>query len=145
MFSAALLRHLDTLGLLVYGRTGADGFLERLPDAPVDAVAVYARPGGADTDGGHGYDEPAAQFVVRGNLKGGDGQRAGYQRARDIRDALHGLSAVTLGGGTPDETYVVQLLATQSEPTNLGGDPDGNPRWSVPVRAEVYRPTVLRP
>lgn len=144
MFAAALLRHLDSLGILVYGRPGTDGFLNALPDVPVDAVAAYGRPGGADTDGGHGYDEPAAQFIVRGDHKTG-GRRAGYDRATAIRDALHGLSGVTIAAGTDDETYVVQCLATQSEPTDLGGDPDNRPRWSVPVRAEVYRPTLLRP
>lgn len=148
MFTAALLHYLDTLGLVTYGRTGTDAFLEDLPDLPVAAVAAFSRPGGAMTDGGHGYDEPGAQFLVRGDHTdpATPGRaRAGYQRAVAIRDALHGLSAVTMGKGTPDETYVVQMLATQSVPINIGDDPDNRPRWSVEVRAEVYRPTPLRP
>lgn len=145
MFAAALLRHLTGLGILTYGQAGADAFLNNLPDKPVEAVAVYGRPGAAETDGGHGYDEPAAQFIVRGDHKTIAGRRAGYARAQQIRDALHGLSGVRLAAGTDDELWLVQCLVTQSEPTDLGGDPDGRPRWSVPVRAETYRPTVLRP
>ncbi|TFV91407.1 minor capsid protein [Blastococcus sp. CT_GayMR16] len=148
MISSALLQYLDSIGIVVYGRTGNDAFLEDLPDQPVAAVAAFTRPGGADTDGGHGYDEPAVQFLVRGNKANPatpGRARAGYTRAVAIRDALHGLSGVTIAEGTDDEVYVVQCLATQSEPTNIGDDPDDRPRWSVPFRLEVYRPTALRP
>lgn len=145
MFVVALLRYLDSLGIVVYGRAGTDAFLNNLPDVPVDAVGAYARPGGAETDGGNGYDEPGAQFIIRGNHKGPAGRRAGWDRARAIRDALHGLSAVRLAAGTPDEMWVVQVLATTSEPVDIGGDPDRRPRWSVEVRGEVHRPTALRP
>lgn len=148
MFSSAVLRHLDTLGLLTYGRAGTDAFLEDLPDKPVAAVAAFARPGGADTDGGHGYDEPGVQLLVRGdktNPATPGRARSGYTRAQAIRDALHGLSGVTLAEGTEDEVYVVQMLATTSEPVNIGDDPDDRPRWSVTFRSEVFRPTALRP
>lgn len=145
MFVVALLRYLDTLGIVVYGRSGTDAFLNNLPDVPVNAVGAYARPGGAETDGGHGYDEPGAQFIVRGDHKAGQGRRAGWDRAKAIRDALHGLSAMRLAQGTADEMWLVQCLATTSEPVDIGGDPDNRPRWSIEVRGEVYRPTVLRP
>jgi len=146
MFTAALLRYLDSQGLVVFGRQGTDAFLEDLPDLPVAAVAVFARPGGAETDGGHGYDEPGAQFLVRGdNTAGGSRARSGYVRAKAIRDALHGLSGVTLAKDTDDEVYLVQCLATQSQPINIGDDPDDRPRWSIEVRAETYEPTALRP
>lgn len=148
MISAALLHYLDSLGLVVFGRAGNDAFLEDLPDKPVAAVAVFARPGGADTDGGHGYDEPAVQFLVRGDHTSAatpGRARAGHTRAVAIRDALHGLAGVTIAKGTPDEAYVVQCLATQSEPTNIGDDPDDRPRWSIAFRMETYRPSALRP
>jgi hypothetical protein len=135
------------VGLVVYGRAGTDAFLEDMPDKPVAAVAAFARPGGAETDGGHGYDEPAVQLLIRGdktNPQTPGRARSGYDRALAIRDALHGLSGVTLAEGTDDEVYVVQCLATQSEPTNIGDDPDDRPRWSVPFRLEVFRPTALR-
>lgn len=147
MITSAVGHYLDSLGLVVYGRTGNNYFLEDLPDQPVAAVAAFARPGGAETDGGHGYDEPALQLLVRGdkaNPQTPGRARAGYGRARAIRDALHGLAGVTMATGTPDEVYVVQCLATQSEPTNIGDDPDDRPRWSVPFRLEVFRPTALR-
>lgn len=148
MFASAIGHYLDSLGLVTYGRAGNDFYLEDLPDKPVAAVAAFTRPGGAETDGGHGYDEPAVQLLVRGDHTSPQTPgraRSGYQRARAIRDALHGLSSVTLAPGTEDEVYVVQLLATASEPTNIGDDPDNRPRWSVTFRAEVYRPTALRP
>lgn len=144
MFVAALLRHLTTRDVLKYGTSGADAFVQNLPDKPVEAVGGYSRPGSAGTDGGHGYDEPGAQFIVRGDHKSPAGRRAGYARAQRIRDELHGLAGVTLAPGTDDEVYLVQCLATTSEPIDLGGDPDGRPRWSIEVRSEVYRPTALR-
>jgi hypothetical protein len=147
MIAAALLRYLDAKGLVVFGRTGTNAFLETMPDKPVRSVAAFTRGGGAGTDGGHGYDEPAVQFLVRTDPKaqGATGRaRDGYVWASQIRDALHGLSGVTIAAGTDDEVYVVQCLATQSEPTNIGDDADDRPRWSVPVQLEVYRPTPLR-
>lgn len=148
MITAAFLTYLDARGVLVYGRTGNDAFLEDLPDKPVAAVAAYSRPGGAETDGGNGYDEPGVQFVVRGdkaNPATPGRARAGYGRAKRIRDELHGLSGVLLAPGTADEVWLVQCLATTSEPVNLGDDPDDRPRWTVDFRTEVYRPTALRP
>lgn len=146
MIVAAFLRYLDTAGLVVFGRTGTDAFIENLPDAPAAAVAAFTRPGGAETDGGHGYDEPGVQFLVRGDPTGVGGRyRSGYDRAVQIRRALHGLASVTLAEGTADEVWLVQCLATQSAPTNIGPDPDNRPRWSVEVRCEVYDPSPLRP
>lgn len=143
MLTAAFLRHLDTRGLVVFDRAGTTAFLEDLPDKPVDAVAAYSRPGG-ETDGGHGYDEPGVQFLVRRG-SGAGRARAGYDAAMAIRTELHGLASVTLAPGTPDEVWLVQCLATTSEPVNLGDDPDNRPRWSISFRTEVYRPSALRP
>lgn len=144
MFSAAVLRHLDSAGLVVFDRAGTDAFLETLPDKPVRATAAFTRPGGTGTSGGHGWDEPAVQLLIRDD--GATGRaRAGYERAKGIRDALHGLSSLLLAPGTPDEVWVVQILATTSEPVNLGDDKDDRPRWSVTFDAEVRNPTALRP
>lgn len=142
MISAAVLQYLDTQGLVVHGRPGTDAFLEGMRDLPVEQVVAFVRPGAGETDGGHGYDEPGVQLLVRGAT---GSARDGYERAVTLRDALHGLSGVTLAPGTPDEVYVVQCVATQSVPTNLGDDPDGRPRWSIPFRFEVRNPTPLRP
>jgi hypothetical protein len=144
MITAAFLRYLDTAGLVVFGRTGTDAFLEDLPDKPVAGVAAFSRPGGAETDGGHGYDEPGVQFIVRGD-PGTGRARSGFERAAGIRAALHGLSAVTLAEGTADQVYLVQCLATTSAPVNIGVDADNRPRWSIEFRTEVYAPTALRP
>lgn len=143
MITAAFLRYLNAQGLVVFGTTGTNAFLEELPDQPDVAVAAYARPGGADTDGGHGYDEPAVQFLVRGGTGTGKA-RPGYNKAKAIRDALHGLSQITLAPGTPDEVYLIQCLATTSEPTNIGDDNSDRPRWSITVRCEVRNVTPLR-
>jgi hypothetical protein len=147
VISRALLRYLDGLGLLVYGRHGADAFLEELPDKPVAAVGAFARPGAADTDGGNGYDSPGVQFLVRGDpddpqTPGRAG--SGFTRAADIRKALHGLTSLTLAEGTADEVWLVQCLAVQSQPVSLGVDADNRPKWSVEVQCEVYEPTPLR-
>lgn len=148
MITRAFAHYLDGLGLLTYGRAGTDAFLEDLPDKPVASVGIYSRPGGAGTDGGHGYDEPGVQFVVRGDPNDPDtpGRAAsGYARAESIRKALHGLASVTLGEGTADAVWLVQCLATQSAPVNISDDADNRPKWSVEVRCEVYDPTALRP
>jgi len=144
MLTAAVLRYLDAAGLVTFGRTGTDAFLEDLPDKPVAGVAAYSRPGGAETDGGNGYDEPGFQLVVRGD-PGTGRARSGFERAAALRAALHGLHDVTLAPGTPDEVYLVQCLATTSAPVNLGVDADNRPRWTIDFRTETYAPTALRP
>lgn len=148
MITAALLRYLDGQGLVTYDRGRPDAFLEDMPDVPVASVAAFARPGSADTDGGNGYDSPGVQFLVRGDPDdaGTPGRaRSGFGRAAAIRAALHGLSNVLLAEGTADEVWLVQCLAVQSQPINVGDDPDDRPRWSVEVQCEVYAPTALRP
>lgn len=142
MFTAAVLHYLDTLGLVTFGRAGTDAFLEGFPDQPVRAVAAFSRPGGVATAGGWGYDEPSVQLLVRDT---GPGRaRAGFERAARLRDALHGLASITLAPGTPDEVWVVQILATTSQPINLGDDKDDRPRWSITFDAEVRHQTALR-
>jgi hypothetical protein len=148
VITAAFLRYLTAQGLVTYGEDNPDAFLEDMPDTPVAVVVAFARPGGAETDGGNGYDEPGVQILVRGDPDdpGTPGRaRSGYGRASAIRAALHGLHSVTLAEGTEDEVWLVQCLATQSQPINLGDDPDDRPRWSIDFRTEVYAPTALRP
>lgn len=141
MFTAAIARHLDTLGMGVHGRSGATIFLDDLPATPAAAMGVYALAGAGDTEAGHPFAEPGFQIILREDTTA---YRPGYEKIRAIRDALHGLSQQRLAPGTPDEVWVVQILAT-GEPVNLGDDASNRGRWSQSFSAEIYDPRALAP
>lgn len=142
MFTAAICRHLHAQGLVTFDAEGADCFLETAPREPVNAVAVSARPG-SEASGGHGYDAPGFQVIVRAD--GDTGQaREGYERAAAIRDELHGVSAAPLGTGSVDETHFVSIHAESSAPVSLGRDDANRHRWSVSYRCEYRHVTALR-
>lgn len=139
VLTAAIAHWLDAQGHGVYGRAGTNLFLEELPSSPVDAVSVGVKAApGPDLSG---YDRQGIQVVVR--HKTGNGRaRPGYERAQQLRDALHGLRHTTLAEGTPDEVRVVWCLADDGGPTNLGDDGTGVPRWSL--RFIVLTPSTLQ-
>lgn len=143
MLSVAVARHLHAAGLVVYGRAGADCFLEGWRPQPAGQVALFMRPGRAGTSGGDGWDWPGVQALVRADRP--DHARTSYERAVGLRDALHGLSHQWLDRGGPDEVWVTQLLATTSAPVSLGADTEGRLQWSVTFDGEVRNATALRP
>jgi len=137
LHTAAVLRHLASLGLVTYLEDGADAFLERAPDEVAESVSCVAQPG-REPLAYDSYDEPDFQIIVRGEA------RAAGQRAADIRNALHGIRARKLAAGTPDEVYVVKIISKYGAPIQLGMDEAGLFRYSVSFRMELENATPLR-
>lgn len=132
MLTSALARHLDALGLGTYGRAGTDTFLETMPAAPEDALALFTQPGRkADR-----FRRPGVQVIVRADGTGGRA-REGYERAQSILEALDGTARVLWGAGTPDAVRIAWCEAQQAAPVNLGDDDNGRPRWSVRFDVEL--------
>ena len=142
MHTAAAARYLAALGLVDFGDNSATCFLEQAPAEPVDCVTIVSQPG-VESDAGSTYDAPEMQILVRSSGSGGEA-RDGYEWAAEIRDALHGLSHVTFGAGTPDELRVISCHAKTSAPLSLGKDSAGHHRWSVAYRLDVRHETPLR-
>jgi hypothetical protein len=126
-----IARYLDTVANLVtYDATGTTGdvFLERMPQTPSTAVAIYQY-GGTEADALHGYDSPSLQVKVRGTAD----PTVSRALAQDIYDALHGLSDVTL----PDGTALEDCIGTQSGPVSIGVDGNGRHEHVVNFRTEI--------
>ncbi|MET9510757.1 minor capsid protein [Streptomyces flavidovirens] len=132
-----LARHLEGLGLLSYDETGITGdtFMESMPSRP-DSVVVLTIYGGAEADSKLGYDEPNVQLRVRG----GPDPRTSRQRAKAIRDELHGLGPITL----PDGTLLLSCIAIQAAPALLQRDDNGRHEHVVNFRTEIRSVTTHR-
>jgi hypothetical protein len=138
MLTAAVLRYLDSIDLVVFGRAGADAFLERAAEEADDAVAIVSQPGRESRL--DEYDWPDFQVICQS----GPQPRSAYDRAMRIRDALNGLRYVVLADGTPDRVDVNWIIAKQSAPVNLQVSTAGMFRYSLGYRAEIRRATALR-
>lgn len=129
MLTIAVAKHLNRAGLVVYGQSGADAFLEGFRPAPAAQVALFAREGRAGVPEGYGSEWPGVQALVRAGAPGV--AQESYDKAMGLRAALHGLRQTRLDAGGPDEVWVVQCTATTAQPVSLGPDPEGRLRWSV--------------
>lgn len=129
---------LDELDLGTYSLTsGGNVFHPTLPATPDLAIAVATYSGGTG-DARNGHTSSGVQFRVRGPKTD---SRVGEAKAWAIYDALHGLCSRALAGGT----WLVLLWCPQDSPNFIGKDSTDRPEWTVNFRAEIQRPTVLRP
>jgi hypothetical protein len=133
-----LARHLQELGLVDYetAGTGGDLFLETMPPAPDEAVALTVYDDGQEPDSKLGYDEPRVQVRVRGTSD----PRVSRQRCKAIRDELHGLGPITL----PDGTELILSVALQNAPASIGIDQRGRHEHVANFRMEVRAVTTHR-
>lgn len=134
-----LAQLLHNLGLGAYradGSAGGDIFLFAAPTSPDSAITItpYA---GVEADSKLGYDEP--RFQIRTRAPAAD-SRVAMQRAQAIYDALHGLSNLTLPGGT----WLCLMIGLQSGPASLGRDANGRLELVLNFRAELRRTTIHR-
>lgn len=107
---------------------GGSIFLEKMPQAPDVATAIYAY-GGGEADTKLGYDEPSVQIRTRA----GPDPRVSRAAARSILEKLHGVGRLTL----PDGTVVIDMIAIQSEPIGLGPDENGRHEHTINLRVET--------
>lgn len=134
-----LARYLAERGLVAYDPTGASGdcFVELMPSAPAEAVALTIYDDRAEPDSLLAYDEPRVQVRVRG----GTDPRVSRRRCQAIRSALHGLGPVVL----PDSTELILAVCIQGAAASLGADENGWHEHVCNFRMEVHSPTVHRP
>ncbi len=130
MISRAFAKHMDAAGLVVYRpAAGGDCFLEHLPDAPDEAVAVYSTGGNPlPAAATQGYDEPTLQLLVRGAPEDPESPKA---RADGLYAALQGLRYVWLDEGGVDAVFLVACSSPQTAPVGIGTDERGRQRYSL--------------
>ena len=87
-----LAEHLETSVAATGLIHGTDLFTGREPPDP-DAVVTLYDTGGEPPQAGFKYDMPTLQARIRSPK---EGQVAGYATAESVKDALHGLTNVTI-------------------------------------------------
>lgn len=135
-----LAQLLDDLGLGAYHADGSIGgtiYHPALPTAP-DRCMALARYGGAESDSRNPYDEPSIQIRCRGAAA--DAREAEID-AQAVYDALHGLEARDLAGGT----WLQLIVCGGGGPTYIGIDQNGRHEYVVNARVDVDHPTPNRP
>lgn len=140
MLTAALATYLDSLGLVVFGRAGADCGIEAFPPKPADAISIGLKPG--DPDDLSGDVVRGIAIMVRQASADAQGRvaRPGWARATAIRAALHGLRHTTLAAGTDDEQRIHWCVSDDVEPTSLGTDQTGARLWGLRFRVQTAAP-----
>lgn len=133
-----LARHLQDKTLVEYDPVGTSGdcFIESMPSAPDEAVALTIYDDGGEPDSKLGYDEPHVQVRVRGTAD----PRVSRRRCADIRSELHGLGPLTF----PDGTELILSVALQNAPAALGVDETGRHEHVANFRMEIRNVTVHR-
>ncbi|MFD3929686.1 minor capsid protein [Streptomyces sp. NPDC058614] len=133
-----IARHLQDKGLVTYrpSTPGGDLFLETMPPAPDEAVALTIYDDGKESDSKLAYDEPRVQVRVRGTKD----PRVSRQRCAAIRSELHGLGPLTL----PDGTDLILSVALQNAPASIGIDANGRHEHVANFRMEHLAVTEHR-
>lgn len=143
MIAAAFAHYLDSLAdaRLVWDVDGATStiFVDWMPDAPTQAVAIMSQPGGSNLDKLAGRDA-AIQCIVRGSTN-----RGAYDLAEFISEQLDCLAHYTVGVGTDDELTVIGSTLQQSAPVPMGRDTQGRSEYSLNIAARIHNPTSHRP
>ncbi|PBC80111.1 hypothetical protein BX265_4947 [Streptomyces sp. TLI_235] len=132
-----IARYLHGLGLVVFDPEGLVGdlFVDTMPEAPDEAVAIATYPLGLP-DPLNADDELGLQVRARGPA---EDPRPSRRRCQDIYSALQGLTDTAL----PDGTWLV-LAAAQQTPSPLGKDERGRPEHVVNFRLHVVSETTHR-
>lgn len=131
-------KYLQSKGILTFDPTGITGdtFIETMPDAPRDAVALMSTGGPEEPNIRYPFDTRSFQVLVRGGVD----PRPAKTRAEAIYNALQGLTGVTLDDGT----YVVGIGAIQPGPIRVGQDQNNRHRFSLNFWARVRAYTEHR-
>jgi hypothetical protein len=131
--------YLTAKSLLTYGPdgTGGDTFLDDMPSAPDQAIALTLyEASNSEPDSLLGYDEPRLQVRVRGTQDA----TVSRDRCRAIYEELHGLGPIVL----PDGTRLILCVALQHGPAALGKDANGRHEHVCNFRAEIRSVTAHR-
>lgn len=131
-------KYLQTLGVGSFDETGVGGdiFIESLPAAPDEAIALYST-AGLQADGRNPYDYPGLQLIVRGTQN----PMPARQRAQEIYDLLHGFHGKSF---ITDGTWVVNCLGTQSGPVHIGQDANRRHEYSLNFQMHILNDNAGR-
>ena len=114
------------------GIIGTDLFIGKQPDAPDASLTVFDV-GGTSPNPIWARDEPEFSILSRGSS---DDYNGGWDKAKEIKDALLGLSDQTIG----DAIYALFYLRTDT--TFISYDSDNRPTFSQNWRCNVDFNTV---
>lgn len=130
-----IMQYLDDKGVARYEPDG-DGtvFMGEFPASPDHCIVVRST-GGLGSDAKLPYDNPTVQIMVRGRSD----PRPPYNKAREVYETIHGLHSLQMGS-----TWVISIIAVQSEPAEIGKDDNGRYRFSQNYQFEVYNTTEQR-
>jgi hypothetical protein len=108
-----------------------DVYLGVLPGTPTDIVSLFPR-GGAPANPPLPYEEVNAsvQIIVRSVSRLG-----GFARGQSIIDSLNGTSGALIVDGMT----VIDCMAQQAEPVDIGIDDAGLFEWSINLSIDYYK------
>lgn len=112
------------MGEFTLSGEGAGVFLERLPDTPDRAVAIYTRGGGAP-NANVDLRRHQVQVIVR---DAGDDARGGYALAKLVYDLVH---ACAPNAPLAPESERVLLCRALQMPYGIGRDNKGRLEWTI--------------
>lgn len=115
-----------------YDPEGSNGdiYLGVIPDTPDEVLSIFLR-GGPERDPDNEYVIASVQMIVRSPSK-----LSGMTRAQAILNSFNGFSG---GPFTDGGTYIMDCLATQGEPADIGHDDANRYEWSINYSVEYKR------
>lgn len=135
MYVIEVAQYLAAQGLVTYGGSSGDVAIAHIHSTAPAELVVLTPTGGRQSDSGLPYDTVTFQVRVRS---------AQIQTANDrlqaIYDALHGLSDMTMPGGT----YTVSVLGIQAGPVYMGTDSSTRHEFVCNFEADIQTDAALR-
>jgi hypothetical protein len=145
MITRAVAKYLADEGTdLTYavGASTGNVFVGRFPSIPERSLAVIGS-GGLPVLSSAPTNLPAFQVMVRGDV---DDQDSADELAAWVIDQLTCLDGVWLDQDGDDEVWLIGCTALQSEPIDLGLDPETRCyERSTNFQARTHNPTTHRP
>ena len=138
MLIVEIAKYLHNNNLGIFDETGTSGniFISVLPSKPEQCISIY-QTGGATADVKLGYDNPTIQLIVRGTGH----PKNSYDKALDIYNQLHGLSALEF---IPGGSWIVSCIGLQSGPAYIGQDKNGRHEHSLNFILDVRNKSINR-
>lgn len=129
MLIEEIAQYAATAGLGSYQPTGKGGniFLLTLPDTPNAVMSVFLR-GGTERDPNNEYTTASVQIIVRDPSK-----IVGLERAKRVMDTFNGFNQDSFVDGG---IHIVDCLASQGEPVDIGHDGKDRYEWSLNFTVE---------
>ena len=128
MLIKEIAQYLHARSIGVFDEVGSSGdiYLGILPDTPDRVISIFQR-GGQEADPRNEYRTVLVQVITRSFDKH-DGMNLG----QSVIDVLSGFHGELIPGGT----HIIDCIAMQSAPVDIGNDAKGRYEWSVNLTIE---------